>query len=279
MQAIISQHRNLIRYLDNVDILFTSDTLKITHKLIQAKRSFVKCLDWFKGITDFELCNRVFLFICVVDQWKMAHFEVTKFGSLYSLLHRILNLCLGYENFHAQLEVVWKLFNLNDFPSHMFDLSIILFIVFLTIFSNQYPLLTHFLRKLSTCVFSSLAHTLLKFQPKSPVTFTVHRFMPAFTISGVHVLVVHRRLQLHRRFRGRWRSIIGEAHIHILVFTDCKNNRFQWKLMMPNTNIWICAPPPLIDLPRPLPPLLIISEGYTLSPPKVFVRPFPFAKY
>ena len=37
--------------------------------------------------------------------------------------------------------------------------------------------------------------------------------------------------------RGRRRSIIGGgAHIHILVFTDCKNNRFQKKLMMHNVN-------------------------------------------
>ena len=37
------------------------------------------------------------------------------------LLHRIFNLCSTYENFHAQLELVRKLFNLNGFPSHMFD--------------------------------------------------------------------------------------------------------------------------------------------------------------
>ena len=37
------------------------------------------------------------------------------------LLHRIFNLCSTNENFHAQLEVVRKLFNLNGFPSHMFD--------------------------------------------------------------------------------------------------------------------------------------------------------------
>ena len=37
------------------------------------------------------------------------------------LLHRIFNLCSNYENFHVQLEVVRKLFNLNGFPSHMFD--------------------------------------------------------------------------------------------------------------------------------------------------------------
>ena len=37
--------------------------------------------------------------------------------------------------------------------------------------------------------------------------------------------------------RGRGRSIIGGAHIHIFVFTDHKNNRFQKALMMHNTNI------------------------------------------
>ena len=37
------------------------------------------------------------------------------------LLHRIFHLCSSYENFHAQLEVVRKLFNLNGFPTHMFD--------------------------------------------------------------------------------------------------------------------------------------------------------------
>ena len=40
---------------------------------------------------------------------------------VFCLLHRIFNLCSTYENFHAQLEVVRKLFNLNGFPSHMFD--------------------------------------------------------------------------------------------------------------------------------------------------------------
>ena len=37
------------------------------------------------------------------------------------LLYRIFNLCSSYENFHTQLEVIRKLFNLNGFPSHMFD--------------------------------------------------------------------------------------------------------------------------------------------------------------
>ena len=38
--------------------------------------------------------------------------------------------------------------------------------------------------------------------------------------------------------RGSRRLIIWVgADIHIFVFTDCKNNRFQKKLMMPNKNI------------------------------------------
>ena len=37
------------------------------------------------------------------------------------LLHRIFNICSSYENFHIQLEVVRKLFNLNGFPSRTFD--------------------------------------------------------------------------------------------------------------------------------------------------------------
>ena len=37
------------------------------------------------------------------------------------LLYRIFNICSSYENFHIQLEVVRKLFNLKGFPSHMFE--------------------------------------------------------------------------------------------------------------------------------------------------------------
>ena len=81
------------------------------------------------------------------------------------LLHRIFNLCSNYENFHAQLEVVRKLFNLNGFPSHMFDH---LSVASLIICSTLSPLFTQFLRKLSISVFPSLAHTLFKFAIKSP---------------------------------------------------------------------------------------------------------------
>ena len=38
--------------------------------MIQAKRSFVKCGDWFTRISHFELCNRVSASIRVVEQWK-----------------------------------------------------------------------------------------------------------------------------------------------------------------------------------------------------------------
>ena len=38
--------------------------------MIQAKRSFVKCRDWFTGISHFELRNRVFSLIRVVKQRK-----------------------------------------------------------------------------------------------------------------------------------------------------------------------------------------------------------------
>jgi hypothetical protein len=37
--------------------------------------------------------------------------------------------------------------------------------------------------------------------------------------------------------RGDGISIIGGADIHIFVFTDCKNNRFQKKLIGQNRNI------------------------------------------
>ena len=47
--------------------------------------------------------------------------SVYKRSLVFSLLHRIFHLCSSYENFHAQLEVVRKLFNLNGFPTHMFD--------------------------------------------------------------------------------------------------------------------------------------------------------------
>ena len=50
-----------------------------------------------------------------------------------------------------------------------------------------------------------------------------------------------------RRQRDNW----GGANIHIFVFIDHKNNRFQKKLIMQNTTIWIFAPP-IITLAAPL---------------------------
>ena len=42
--------------------------------------------------------------------------------------------------------------------------------------------------------------------------------------------------------QGRQKIDNWGADIHIFVFTDCKNNRFQKKLMTQYTNIWISAP-------------------------------------
>ena len=81
------------------------------------------------------------------------------------LMHQIFNLCSTYENFHAQLEVVRKLFNLNSFPSHMFDHLVRRFL------DNMFepkPIVHTVLRKLSISAFPSLAHTLFKFAIKSP---------------------------------------------------------------------------------------------------------------
>jgi hypothetical protein len=48
--------------------------------------------------------------------------------------------------------------------------------------------------------------------------------------------------------RGAGISIIAGADIHIFVFRDCKNNRFQKKLIGQNTNILRA----IIDIPAPL---------------------------
>ena len=47
--------------------------------------------------------------------------SVYKRSLVCCLLHRIFHLCSSYENFHAQLEAVRTLFNLNGFPPRMFD--------------------------------------------------------------------------------------------------------------------------------------------------------------
>ena len=45
-------------------------------------------------------------------------------------------------------------------------------------------------------------------------------------------------------------SIIQGAHIHIFLFPDHKNNRFQKKLVLQNTNIYEYGPPQLSSLLR-----------------------------
>ena len=50
-------------------MLFMSNALKITsYKVIQEKRSFVECGDWFTEISHLELCKRVSSSIHVVKQ-------------------------------------------------------------------------------------------------------------------------------------------------------------------------------------------------------------------
>ena len=46
--------------------------------MIQAKRSFVKCRDWFIGISHFELCIRVSSSIHVVEQRKVVSREISE---------------------------------------------------------------------------------------------------------------------------------------------------------------------------------------------------------
>ena len=81
------------------------------------------------------------------------------------LLHRIFNLCSTYENFHVQLEIVRKLFNLNGFLSHMFD---DLVRRFLNNLFEPKPIIHTVPKKMFISAFHSLAHTLFKFALKSP---------------------------------------------------------------------------------------------------------------
>ena len=48
------------------------------------------------------------------------------------------------------------------------------------------------------------------------------------------------------------RSIIWEAHIHILVFTGCKNNQFIKKIDHAEDEYMNMCPGPIIDLPAPM---------------------------
>ena len=50
----------------------------------------------------------------------------------------------------------------------------------------------------------------------------------------------------------QWRNKLSKcvwegAHIHIFMFKDHKNNRFQKKLTMQNKNIWTYNPLPIIE--------------------------------
>ena len=56
---------------------------------------------------------------------------------------------------------------------------------------------------------------------------------------GIRALFIY----LYMLCSGAGRTIIGGANIHISLLTDCKNNRFQKKLITQNTNILIFAPP------------------------------------
>ena len=83
------------------------------------------------------------------------------------LLHRIFHLCSSYENFHAQLKVIRKLFNLNGFPTHICLIN--LFATSSTISSNPNHLSSQFPRKSSIFAFLSPVHTPFRFAPKSHV--------------------------------------------------------------------------------------------------------------
>ena len=73
----------------------------------------------------------------------------------------------------------------------------------------------------------------------------INLIIKLFTLYCVRVFLVYRATS------GAGRTIIGGANIHISLLTDCKNNRFQKKLITQNTNILIFAPP-IIDLAAPL---------------------------
>ena len=74
------------------------------------------------------------------------------------LLHRIFNLCSSYENFHAQLEIARKLFNLNSFPSHMFDRIVRTFLD--NTFNPKPPTLTAAKKIIYFCLPFTGAHSL-----------------------------------------------------------------------------------------------------------------------
>ena len=55
----------------------------------------------------------------------------------------------------------------------------------------------------------------------------------------------------------------GGGYIDIFVYTDHWNNQFQKKLIVQNTNIWICPPPPPIDFATAL-NITILSQSPNL---------------
>ena len=79
------------------------------------------------------------------------------------LLHRIFHFCSSYENFHARLEVVKKLFNLNGFPTHMFNQLVV---TSSTTSSNPNHLSSQLPRKSSIFSFLSLVHIPFRFALK-----------------------------------------------------------------------------------------------------------------
>ena len=62
---------------------------------------------------------------------------------------------------------------------------------------------------------------------------------------------MQKRFVVHILAQGRRKIDNWGAYIHIFVFTDCKNNRFQKKLIFQNTNMWILPPPQLSIFRRP----------------------------
>ena len=60
----------------------------------------------------------------------------------------------------------------------------------------------------------------------------------------IALLMIVYTYALYIKLKGRRKVDNWVGHIHIFVCTDCKNNRFQKKLIVQNTSIRICHPPP-----------------------------------
>jgi hypothetical protein len=82
-----------------------------------------------------------------------------------------------------------------------------------------------------------------------------HSLNISFANTNFHVVYRWRWRSLANKYRSRHsvinsgvaNSIIGEANIHIFVFTDLKNNWLQRKLIRQNANIWILPPSPQLS--------------------------------